>query len=139
VVHTALAGRVAFAGPLAGRGVVVVDHGSTRTTYEPVLASVRVGAVLARGQAIGMLALAGSHCFPRACLHWGWKRGGTYLDPLLLVGGGPVVLLPLWRDAPVPLVMTPPEPYAGFLAHLLSVQGPVWHPPLAMPRPTFGG
>ena len=43
-VHSALAGTVTFAGTLAGRGVVVVDHGSTRTTYEPVDASVAVGA-----------------------------------------------------------------------------------------------
>ena len=33
--------------------------------------------------------VAGSHCFPRACLHWGWIRGETYLDPLRLVGVGP--------------------------------------------------
>jgi murein DD-endopeptidase MepM/ murein hydrolase activator NlpD len=98
VVHTALAGRVLFAARLAGRGVVVVDHGSTRTTYEPVTATVRAGDVLARGQPIGTLELAGSHCWPSACLHWGWKRGATYLDPLLLVGGGPIVLLPLSGD-----------------------------------------
>jgi hypothetical protein len=87
---------------LAGRGVVVVDHGDTRTTYEPVTADVRVGNVVAAGGPIGSLQLAGSHCFPRACLHWGWLRGETYLDPLDLVGGGPVRLLPLWRDAPAP-------------------------------------
>jgi len=55
VVRTALAGRVTFAARLAGRGVVVVDHGPTRTTYEPVSARVRVGEVLARGQPIGTL------------------------------------------------------------------------------------
>jgi murein DD-endopeptidase MepM/ murein hydrolase activator NlpD len=129
VVHTALAGRVTFAARLAGRGVVVVDHGATRTTYEPVAASVRVGDVLARGQPLGTLELAGSHCFPRACLHWGWKRGPTYLDPLLLVGGGPIVLLPLWRDvpsepppaspsSPLPRARMPSFPYAEFLEHL---------------------
>jgi hypothetical protein len=53
------------------------------------------------GAQIGSLQLAGSHCFPRACLHWGWIEGETYLDPLRLVGAGPVRLLPLWRDAPV--------------------------------------
>jgi murein DD-endopeptidase MepM/ murein hydrolase activator NlpD len=100
-VFSALAGRVSFAGPLAGRGVVVVDHGPTRTTYEPVAAAVTVGQPVLRGQRIGTLELAGSHCFPRACLHWGWRRGETYLDPLLLVGGGPIRLLPLWRDQPV--------------------------------------
>ena len=100
VVRAALAGTVRFAGRLAGRGVVVVDHGDTRTTYEPVLATLAVGDPVARGQPIGTLDLAGSHCLPRACLHWGWLRGEVYLDPLDLVGAGPVRLLPLWRDVP---------------------------------------
>lgn len=100
-VRSALPGTVTWAGPLAGRGVVVVDHGATRTTYEPVTATVPVGTPVAAGGQVGTLALAGSHCLPRACLHWGWIRGDTYLDPLLLVGAGPVRLLPLWRDEPV--------------------------------------
>ena len=121
-VVAALAGRVSFAGPLAGRGVVVVDHGATRTTYEPVAASVRVGQEVLRGDRLGTLRLEGSHCFPRACLHWGWRRGDTYLDPLLLVGGGPIRLLPLWSD-PVPptLAWHPPRtPYAGLVAPLVQ-------------------
>ncbi len=114
-VRTALAGRVTYAGPLAGRGVVVVDHGSTRTTYEPVAVSVSVGDVLAAGDRIGTLQLAGSHCFPRDCLHWGWIRNAdnTYLDPLRLVGAGPVRLLPLWRDDPAGAGITPAGGPAG--------------------------
>jgi len=100
-VGAALPGTITFAGALAGRGVVVVDHGTTRTTYEPVAATVSVGSVVGAGSQIGTLELAGSHCFPQACLHWGWIEGETYLDPLRLVGAGPVRLLPLWRDAPV--------------------------------------
>jgi murein DD-endopeptidase MepM/ murein hydrolase activator NlpD len=100
-VRTALGGTVTYAGRLAGRGVLVVSHGSTRTTYEPVTAAVTVGQPVARGAVLGSLELAGSHCFPRACLHWGWIAGETYLDPLRLVGLGPVRLLPLWRDEPV--------------------------------------
>ena len=100
-VLAALPGAVTFAGSLAGRGVVVVDHGTTRTTYEPVAATVAVGTPVAAGTQVGTLELAGSHCFPRACLHWGWIEGETYLDPLRLVGAGPVRLLPLWRDEPV--------------------------------------
>jgi murein DD-endopeptidase MepM/ murein hydrolase activator NlpD len=100
-VLTALPGTISFAGPLAGRGVVVVDHGATRTTYEPVTATVAVGTPVAAGTPIGTLELARSHCFPQACLHWGWIEGQTYLDPLRLVGVGPVRLLPLWRDDPV--------------------------------------
>lgn len=95
-VRAALAGTVTYAGMLAGRGVVVVDHGTTRTTYEPVTAAVLVGDAVAQGASIGRLELAGSHCFPRACLHWGWLDGDTYLDPLRLVDAGPVRLLPLW-------------------------------------------
>ena len=101
-VRTALAGTVVFAGRIAGRGVVVVGHGATRTTYEPVAAAVTVGTTLGAGDVIGTLELPGSHCFPRACLHWGWVAGDTYLDPLRLVGAGPVRLLPLWRDLPAP-------------------------------------
>jgi murein DD-endopeptidase MepM/ murein hydrolase activator NlpD len=100
-VLAALPGRVTFAGTLAGRGVVVVSHGDTRTTYEPVAADVSVGRSVAAAGRLGRLETFGSHCFPRACLHWGWLRGEVYLDPLDLVGGGPVRLLPLWREDPV--------------------------------------
>lgn len=126
-VRTALPGRVSWAGPLAGRGVVVVDHGSTRTTYEPVDATVEVGTPVEAGDRIGRLSAIGSHCPPRACLHWGWIAGGridgeTYLDPLRLVGAGPVRLLPLWREEPVGTPYSAPRrlalpvlPYAGWV------------------------
>jgi murein DD-endopeptidase MepM/ murein hydrolase activator NlpD len=93
------AGRVVFAGMVAGRGVMVVSHGSLRTTYEPVTARLPVGAEVKAGEVIGVLA-AGTRCGPRSCLHWGLLRGKTYLNPLTLVSGsdltfqGPVRLLP---------------------------------------------
>ena len=53
---------------------------------------------------LGRLDGTDSHCFPAACLHWGLIEGRgddqVYLDPLSLVGGGPVRLLPLWREEP---------------------------------------
>lgn len=94
-VRSAQAGTVVFAGSIAGVGVVAVRHGSTRSTYQPVTASVRVGQQVAAGEVLGRLALFGSHCFLRACLHWGLLEGDTYLDPLGLVGAAPVRLLPL--------------------------------------------
>jgi murein DD-endopeptidase MepM/ murein hydrolase activator NlpD len=94
-VRVAGAGRVTFAAVLAGRGVVVVSHGALRTTYEPVDAAVAVGATVGAGQPLGRLALSGSHCAPRGCLHWGLLRGSDYLDPLLLLRRGHVRLLPL--------------------------------------------
>jgi murein DD-endopeptidase MepM/ murein hydrolase activator NlpD len=98
-VRAAAAGRVTYAGSLAGRGIVVVSHGATRTTYQPVRATVRVGRSVAAGEVLGELEASGSHCAPRACLHWGLVEGETYLDPLTLVGAGPVRLLPLFGAA----------------------------------------
>ena len=127
VVRAALAGTVSYAGPLAGRGVVVVSHGTTRTTYEPVTASVSRGDPVAIGSPIGSLQLPGSHCFPRACLHWGWIEGAsTYLDPLRLVGAGPVRLLPLWSDLPVrspPTTTVTTAAVRAPLLHLLHLFG----------------
>jgi murein DD-endopeptidase MepM/ murein hydrolase activator NlpD len=113
-VRAALAGTVTFAGGLAGRGVVVVDHGGTRTTYEPVEASVDVGDRVAAGDRLGRLQSGGSHCAPRTCLHWGLLAGAAYLDPLTLVGAGPVRLLPLGGIATGPGVV--PGAFAGAVA-----------------------
>ncbi len=108
-VRAARDGTVTFAGILAGRGVVVVSHGARRTTYEPVHASVHVGDAIRAGQPIGVLEIFGSHCWPRSCLHWGLIEDETYLDPLSLVGAGPVRLLPLFSEHPaaVPSARTP--------------------------------
>ena len=94
VVRATAAGRVSYAGLLAGRGVVVVTHGALRTTYEPVTASVRVGATVALGEAVGALSPGHAGCPVLACLHWGLRRGEQYLDPVRLVQRGPVRLLP---------------------------------------------
>ncbi|GAA5128898.1 hypothetical protein GCM10023339_57390 [Alloalcanivorax gelatiniphagus] len=113
-VLAALPGTVGFAGSIGGKPVVTVLHGGRRTTYEPVVASVERGQQVAAGGVLGRLVVTDSHCFPAACLHWGLVEGTgddqTYLDPLTLVGGGPVRLLPLWRDEPVTLRLpwTPP-------------------------------
>ena len=109
-VVAALPGTVGFVGSIGGKPVVTVLHGARRTTYEPVVATVEPGAAVAAGDVLGHLTVTVSHCFPAACLHWGLIRGETYLDPLTLVGSGPVRLLPLWRDEPVSarLPWTPP-------------------------------
>jgi murein DD-endopeptidase MepM/ murein hydrolase activator NlpD len=112
-VRTSLAGTVTFAATLAGRGVVVVEHGGVRTTYEPVSASVRVGQQVGRGDRIGTLQRASSHCFPQACLHWGLLQGETYLDPLSLVGAGPIRLLPLNGTAADSQAFVAPVAFGG--------------------------
>jgi murein DD-endopeptidase MepM/ murein hydrolase activator NlpD len=89
-------GVVAFAGRVAGRPVISVDHaGGLRTTYEPVDAVVGAGQPVARGSPIGTLAAGHVGCPVVACLHWGLRRGETYLDPLALLRPPRVRLLPL--------------------------------------------
>lgn len=97
-----LPGVITHVGKIAGRGVVTLSHGETRTTYEPVMSDLAVGAEVAAGTPLGWLHPTGSHCAPDACLHWGWRRGAEYLDPMSLVGRTRIRLLPLWsaqRDA----------------------------------------
>jgi murein DD-endopeptidase MepM/ murein hydrolase activator NlpD len=96
VVWAAGSGRVTFAGAVAGRGIVVLLHpDGVSTEYEPIVASVRVGQLVARGAPVGRV--SGSHdgCPPDRCLHWGARRAGQYFDPMsLLEPLGPVRLLP---------------------------------------------
>lgn len=90
------AGVVTHVGVIAGRGTVSVTHASgLRSTYEPVAGVVRQGEEVDRGQAIGTV-LGRSHC-GGSCLHLGALVGSGYVDPRPLLGGGPVILLPLAR------------------------------------------
>ena len=94
-------GVVVFAGWVAGRPVVSIDHADgLRTTYEPVEPSVGAGQVVARGSSIGVLSPGHAGCSVEACLHWGLRRGQAYLDPLALLRPPRIRLLPMPRPAP---------------------------------------
>jgi murein DD-endopeptidase MepM/ murein hydrolase activator NlpD len=94
-VRSPRAGTVLFARVIAGRGVITVSHsGGLRTTYEPVTASVTVGEAVDAGEILATVDPGHPGC-PAACLHWGLRRGDTYLDPMILLGRGRVRLLPL--------------------------------------------
>ncbi len=98
LVLAASAGRVSFAGRVAGRGVVVIAHDDgIRTEYEPVVPLVSAGQVVTGGQPVGRVRGTHDDQPPDRCLHWGARRGNEYIDPLLLLRPlGPVRLLP-WR------------------------------------------
>ena len=88
-------GVVVYAGQVAGRPVVSVDHaGGLRTTYEPVTAVVAAGQPVARGTPLGTLLTGHAPCPGEACLHWGLRHGEVYLDPLTLLVPPRVRLLP---------------------------------------------
>ncbi|MET8686121.1 M23 family metallopeptidase [Streptomyces sp. NPDC004732] len=116
-VRAVAPGRISFAGPVAGRGVVVVELDGTgdpplRTTYEPVRATVKKGAEVAAGAPVGFLERPTGHC-PTSCLHWGLRRAETYLNPM--------TLLPPWLQHHGP-------------SRLLPTQGPLRPPPYAYGR-----
>lgn len=120
-VRAVAAGRVSFSGTVAGVGVVTVDHGDERSTYQPVQQrSVEAGDAVEPGEVLGRLAPGGSHC-ASACLHLGRLRGEHYLDPRArLTGESRFVLVD--PDAPLP------RPPAGALGSLGDLARPVGGP-----------
>jgi len=99
-VYAAGPGTVVFAGELAGRPVVSVAHpGGLRTSYEPVLASVRAGQRVDAGSVLGELQAGHAGCPAAACLHWGAMWGpasrADYVDPLGLLASTPIRLKPV--------------------------------------------
>jgi len=79
-VRAAAAGRVSFSGVVAGTRYVVVEHtaGGLRATYGGLAStSLSVGDAVAMGAVVGRAA---------GELHFGLRRGETYLDPAPLLG-----------------------------------------------------
>lgn len=95
VVVAPAAGVVRFAGLVAGRGVVSIDHGGgVLSAIEPVAATVTAGTPVAPGEIVGSVA-SGGHC-DGVCVHFGVRVDGEYVSPFLFLGGLPrAVLLPL--------------------------------------------
>lgn len=88
-------GTIAFAGPVAGRTVVVIDHGDgLRSTLEPVTDPIALGSRIAAGDRIGDLSADGRHC-ENACLHLGARIGENYVSPLAFLEPAYSILLPL--------------------------------------------
>ena len=94
-ITAAASGTVSFAGMVAGRGVVAIDHGNgVVSAIEPVASSVAQGDVVSAGDAVGAAA-RGGHC-TGGCVHFGVRVHGGYVSPFLFLGGLPrAVLLPL--------------------------------------------
>lgn len=89
VVRAALGGTVTFAGQVAGTGWVTVSHGGgLSTTYGRVRPVVQGGDRVMRGQALG-------HATDQDRIDWGARLDGAYIDPLGLLGGWTLRLVPV--------------------------------------------
>ena len=98
-VLASAAGTVYFAGMVAGRPTLSVDHGGVRSTYTPVLAQVSAGEQITGGQMLGIVA-TDDHCRSK-CLHWGLTDGVDHFDPLAELDTPGIRLLPM-GSLPVP-------------------------------------
>lgn len=122
-VRAVARGRITFAGSVAGVGVVTVDHGRERSTYQPVDPAVKRGDTVSAGDVVGRLRDSGSHC-AIACLHLGRLEADSYLDPLDRLASESRVRL-VDPDGPMP---TPPSGPAGNGTLRRPVGGPITSP-----------
>ncbi|MGH3459792.1 peptidoglycan DD-metalloendopeptidase family protein [Aeromicrobium sp.] len=122
-VRAVASGRVTFAGSVAGVGVVTIDHGDERSTYQPVDATVDRDDTVEAGDVVGSLLDLGSHC-ATACLHLGRLEGDSYLDPTDRLGSTSLVRL-VDPAGPVP---KPPVGPSGDGTFRRPVGGPMTSP-----------
>jgi hypothetical protein len=103
LVRAASAGVVTFAGRVAGRNAVTIDHGQGLETTYTILAEIRVaaGELVGQGRYLGTTAEA--HPGAATGLHFGVKLRDQYVDPLDYLGpvevAGAIHLVPLAGDA----------------------------------------
>ncbi|BDR52997.1 hypothetical protein KIM372_09040 [Bombiscardovia nodaiensis] len=88
------AGKVSFAGKVAGKDVVSFQVGRLTSTFEPAVATLAVGEQVESGQIIAHVGGGSDHCQDQ-CMHWGVKAGSkTYRNPLSQVHPHKIVLKP---------------------------------------------
>jgi Peptidase family M23/Putative serine esterase (DUF676) len=94
-------GTVIFAGTIAGSRYVTLSHADGLRTSYSYLATIEVvtGQRLRQGARLGTTGVR---------LHFGVRSGETYLDPVLLFAGGPVVVELLPTDPPGDVVRERP-------------------------------
>lgn len=92
-------GIISFAGTVAGKSVVSINHGNITSTFEPATTHLKAGAPVTRGQHIAQINGGSDHC-GNTCLHWGVKQGtDTYLDPETLTTPQRIALKPIHNSS----------------------------------------
>lgn len=92
-IRSPRAGVIQFAGSVGGTPIVVVSHGVVAATYLPATTTLSVGDSVSAAMVFAEVS-EGDHCMV-ACLHWGARANGRYVDPRILLGEYEVVLTPL--------------------------------------------
>lgn len=85
IVTAPAAGVIHFAGIVVDRPVLSIDHGGgVLSSFEPVTTTLSAGDRVSAGQEIGTI--ESGHC-PVLCVHLGARVDGSYVSPLLFLGG----------------------------------------------------
>lgn len=94
-VVAAADGTVSFAGAVVDRPVLSISSpGGLVASIEPVTALVAEGDTVVAGERVGAVA-TGGHC-SSACVHFGVRLHGQYVNPLVLLESLPrAILLPI--------------------------------------------
>jgi murein DD-endopeptidase MepM/ murein hydrolase activator NlpD len=99
-VYAPADGQVNYVGKIVNRGVLSLNHvGNLVSELEPVCSTLKAGALVSRGQAIGQICLPDvsykSHVPGLTSIHFSLRVSGRYLSPQKFVGGlNPSRLLP---------------------------------------------
>ncbi|KAF2419339.1 M23 family metallopeptidase [Microbacterium sp. B35-30] len=92
IVRAPAEGVVAFSGQVAGRGILTIDHGGGLvSTLEPVDSALLAGTPIAAGAEAGTVSTGGHTAL--GALHFGVRLDGSYINPLVLLGGVPRAVL----------------------------------------------
>jgi len=97
-------GQVWFAGRVAQRPLLSLLHeGGYLTEFEPVCTDLKKGEQVFAGQEIARVCKAEAsylaHCPSATCMHFSMRFEGSYLSPLIFIGGlNPSRLLPMLSD-----------------------------------------
>lgn len=130
-VRAAGGGIVSYAGNVAGRLAVTIDHDSGYQTTYTALSEIAVaaGQIVSRGQTIGSSGRA--HPGGEPGLHFGVKMNGSYVDPAGLLGTSDV------SDAIrlAPLVLQLPDAFGSAFADAGTAEPPCRPPGELGPAP----
>lgn len=91
-VYSPADGQIWFSGKVVNRMLVSISHpGGYLSEFEPLCSDLKKGERVFKGQEIGRVCAADKsyipHCAAATCLHFSLRSAGSYLSPLVLIGG----------------------------------------------------
>ncbi|MCI1979501.1 MAG: M23 family metallopeptidase [Bifidobacteriaceae bacterium] len=88
-------GEITFSGKVAGKSdLSMKTEEGVVFSFEPASSELTAGTEVKAGERIGTVEGESDHCND-SCVHWGARRNGVYVDPLLALSPLRIILKPL--------------------------------------------